>query len=514
MFLHADTPQDRIERAVSRELVDLCERATRAINALALDNGSAPEGRAALNALERGRVEGFFPREELKNIAGSHHSPRLASELGTWIEKHERLERRLRWLLNPEVTRAALPTLDPREDCDQIWCFVKYEFRPEFLFCAWGNAIERIAQSEAVSNFFHSTGTAEETPVKRTEDTLLHYYYFFNWGLDSMHGRKAIEGMNQMHGRYFIHNDGMKYVLLNAAFTVIDALRTVGHRPLSEVERLGYFHAQINMGQAMNIRELTHSWDEMRLWFDTLSRANAEFAPQKLRMWNSLEDNFDRDAKVPKVVGQFRRTLEKIGMDDTYRSALGFKDPTDQEKARARKVVNWFTSLRESLPRGEPYIESLQNFFTYPKGVDIEAAGEKKRSARMPAACPFSGRTMEERNVEPITPPLLHASHAPDVELRMVTWEEVNGHRREGDLWVVFGGQVYDVSAFARNHPGGLKVLLNGAGRDMTKAFENAGHSDLTRTFALNYRIGRIEPGPPPAWKRPEAAPYADLQTH
>lgn len=497
MFLHAETPLDRIEAAVRREITDLCERAFYAAAA----SGAPADVR---EALERGRADGFFPTETL----------RRHPEMAEWVDKHQRLQRRLTWLLNPEVTREALPTLDPRKDCDQIWCFVKYEFRPEFLYCAWGNAIQRISQSEAISNFFHSTGTAEETPVKRTEDTLLHYYYFFNWGLDSYHGRKAIEGMNQMHGRYFIPNDGMKYVLLNAAFTVLDAFDRVGHRPLTDIERQGYFNAQINMGLAMNIQELNYDWNEMRAWFDGLSEACAEFKPGKLRMWNALEDNFDRDAKIPGVVGRFRRTFEKIGMDNYYRSALGFADPTDAEKAHARRVLGWFRNLRGSLPRGEPYIESLQNFITYPKGVSIEKAGEKKRSPRMPAACPFSGRTIEERNVEPITPPLLHASHAPDVELRTVTWEEVNGHRREGDLWVVFGGQVYDVSAFARNHPGGLTVLLNGAGRDMTKAFDKAGHSDLTRTFTLNYRIGRIEPGPPPAWKRPESAPYADLQTH
>jgi cytochrome b involved in lipid metabolism len=144
--------------------------------------------------------------------------------------------------------------------------------------------------------------------------------------------------------------------------------------------------------------------------------------------------------------------------------------------------------------------------------VSIEAAGEKKRSKRMPAACPFSGRPVELREVEPILPPLLHLGDAPAVELRTITWEEVRSHRAEGDLWVVFGGQVYDVSAFATHHPGGLAVMLNGAGRDMTTAFEKAGHSDLTRTFALNYRIGRIESGPPPKWTRPESLVYA--QTH
>ena len=61
---------------------------------------------------------------------------------------------------------------------------------------------------------------------------------------------------------------------------------------------------------------------------------------------------------------------------------------------------------------------------------------------------------------------------------------------------------MYDVSSFAKVHPGGFPILLEGAGRDMMRAFENANHSELTKVFALNFRIGKIEsarpaPGPP-----------------
>ena len=147
----------------------------------------------------------------------------VIAEIGRWIDKHTQFERRLRWLLNPEVTRAELNSLDPMTDADQLFAFVKYEFRFEFLFCAWANAIERISQSESVSTFFHGTGAGAKTiRLKRTEDTLIHIYYFMNWGADSYHGRLATASMNQMHGRYFIHNDGMKYVLLNGAISVLD----------------------------------------------------------------------------------------------------------------------------------------------------------------------------------------------------------------------------------------------------------------------------------------------------
>jgi predicted heme/steroid binding protein len=315
-----------------------------------------------------------------------------------------------------------------------------------------------------------------------------------------------------MHGRYFIHNDGMKYVLLNGALSVLDSLKAIGHRPLSDNERLGYFHSHIVMGKAMNIQELTHDWDEMYDWFAGMNRALSNHTPQKLRMWLSLEDNFDRTAKVPGIVSRFRRQLEITAMDESYRSALGFERPSDDTVARCNKIVNRVARARRMLPRGEPYIESLQNFLTYPNGVEIQEAGVKARSPQMPRACPFHLKSPPVQ-VDPENQlPLMHFNDAPKPELKVFTWEEVRLHNKENDVWVVFNGEVYDVSSFAKNHPGGSKVLVNGVGRDMTKAFQKAGHTDLTKIFALNFRIGRIESAPPPPWTRPEAAAHANLQ--
>lgn len=513
-FLHQDTPQDRIERAVHRELADLSRRAALALDGMNGDETSARAAAAARDALAHAEGAGSFPRHELGQVQATLRSERPAAAggpvdqtLAAWIDKHTQFERRLRWLLNPEVTRLELKTLDPVKDADQLFAFVKYEYRFEFLFCAWANAIERISQSESVATFFHGTGAAEGNPLKRTEDTLIHIYYFINWGADSYHGRLAADSMNQMHGRYFIHNDGMKYVLLNGIFSVLDSLKRVGHRPITETELLGYFHSHIVMGQAMRIEQLTHDWDEMYEWFGAMNRAMSNHTPQKIRMWLSLEDNFDRDAKVPGVVSRFRRQLEIIAMDDTYRTALGFEMPDEKSVAKCRRVVDRVTRLRRLLPKGEPYIESLQNFLTYPNGVEIQQAGVKARSPQMPRACPFHFKS------PPIDPeyqlPLMDLKDAPQLELKVFSWDEVRRHDKENDLWVVFNGEVYDVSSFAKNHPGGLKVLLNGNGRDMTRAFEKANHTHLTKVFALNFRIGRIEAGPPPKGTRPDPQEYA-----
>ncbi|WCJ22681.1 Delta(8)-fatty-acid desaturase [Euphorbia peplus] len=57
------------------------------------------------------------------------------------------------------------------------------------------------------------------------------------------------------------------------------------------------------------------------------------------------------------------------------------------------------------------------------------------------------------------------------VEKKYVTSEEVKKHNKPGDIWISIQGKVYDVSDWAKSHPGGEIPLLNLAGQDVTDAF-------------------------------------------
>lgn len=74
---------------------------------------------------------------------------------------------------------------------------------------------------------------------------------------------------------------------------------------------------------------------------------------------------------------------------------------------------------------------------------------------------------------------------------------EVAKHRREGDLWVIFGDAVYDVSGFVADHPGGAELLWEHAGGDITTAFQDGlhEHSDYAHQMLADYRIGRLSNG-------------------
>ncbi|KAK3014614.1 hypothetical protein RJ639_009113 [Escallonia herrerae] len=52
-----------------------------------------------------------------------------------------------------------------------------------------------------------------------------------------------------------------------------------------------------------------------------------------------------------------------------------------------------------------------------------------------------------------------------------ITSDELKKHTKLGDLWISIQGKVYDVSEWAKDHPGGDLPLLNLAGQDVTDAF-------------------------------------------
>ena len=45
---------------------------------------------------------------------------------------------------------------------------------------------------------------------------------------------------------------------------------------------------------------------------------------------------------------------------------------------------------------------------------------------------------------------------------------EVAKHRTaESGIWVVFGGDVYDITSFVQNHPGGMEKIMTAAGGEV-----------------------------------------------
>ena len=75
--------------------------------------------------------------------------------------------------------------------------------------------------------------------------------------------------------------------------------------------------------------------------------------------------------------------------------------------------------------------------------------------------------------------------------LPAVSAEELAKHNKPDDAWVMVDGVVYDVTKFARLHPGGRAVLLRAAGTDATADFKQV-HADTVLKKYARLRVGRL----------------------
>ncbi|XP_022826601.1 nitrate reductase [NADPH]-like isoform X2 [Spodoptera litura] len=78
---------------------------------------------------------------------------------------------------------------------------------------------------------------------------------------------------------------------------------------------------------------------------------------------------------------------------------------------------------------------------------------------------------------------------------KILTADEVKRHNTRKSVWMVIRNEVYDVTAFIDEHPGGEDPILEAAGQDATIAFEDVGHSEDAKAMLKKYKIGTLAPG-------------------
>jgi len=73
----------------------------------------------------------------------------------------------------------------------------------------------------------------------------------------------------------------------------------------------------------------------------------------------------------------------------------------------------------------------------------------------------------------------------------VITPEELAKHNTPGDMWMAVNGDVYNVSKFAKLHPGGAQVLEQYAGKDVTVDFHELHRRDVLDKYT-RLRVGRL----------------------
>lgn len=107
---------------------------------------------------------------------------------------------------------------------------------------------------------------------------------------------------------------------------------------------------------------------------------------------------------------------------------------------------------------------------------------------------------------------MANADAAENVPQREISWKELALHDSTTDAWIAIKGRVYDVTAFAEQHPGG-DIIFTAAGSDATDVF--AGFHTGTSAAALlaPLCVGRIEAPASPLLQHVSVDYVRDVQT-
>ncbi|KPM34179.1 hypothetical protein AK830_g12390 [Neonectria ditissima] len=89
---------------------------------------------------------------------------------------------------------------------------------------------------------------------------------------------------------------------------------------------------------------------------------------------------------------------------------------------------------------------------------------------------------------------------------KVFTSGDVASHNKPGDLFIIVDGDVYDVTKFQDDHPGGKKILQRVAGKDASKQFWKYHNDGILKKYQAKLQVGSLDSKPKPEPK-PEAKP-------
>ncbi|XP_045459776.1 cytochrome b5-like [Melitaea cinxia] len=77
-------------------------------------------------------------------------------------------------------------------------------------------------------------------------------------------------------------------------------------------------------------------------------------------------------------------------------------------------------------------------------------------------------------------------------EIKRFTRVEIQNRNSKQDAVFIINNEVYNVTSFLDDHPGGHEVLLNVAGKDASEDFDDVGHSTDAKEMMKKYIIGEL----------------------
>lgn len=266
-------------------------------------------------------------------------------------------------------------TLDPDVDYEAITRIGALHEFPWDLQQALSLALFRTYAVPSIGRLLHHTQAFEDTTQKRHDDTVLILDAVGTHGPDSTPGRAAIRRMNQMHGRYDISGDDMRYVLSTFVVTPVRWIASYGYRALSEAEIIAIVHYYRRLGELMGIKDIPETYADFATLMDDYEAEHFAFDAGGRAVADStlqLLESF-----YPAFAARGVRTFTLAILDPHVREAFGYPAPARPVIVLSKAVLRLRGRLVALLPtRGRPKkAAELREVRSYPNGYLIEKLG-------------------------------------------------------------------------------------------------------------------------------------------
>ena len=264
--------------------------------------------------------------------------------------------------------------LDPRKDHERIVFLSTCCDFPFDTTRALELALFRTFCVPTISGLLDRTGEFRLRPQRRYDDTDIIVSEMVEWGYSSNRGKRALDRMNQVHGRFKIANSDFVYVLSTFVFEPIRWNERFGWRPMCEQERFGWFYFWREIGRRMNIEELPEDYDALERFNRDYERCQFRYTEANRRVGGATVDLFAGWA--PGLFAPLVRSAIYAILDEPVGKAFGFPRPSRMMRwlvpallrLRAR-IVRWLP------PRSRPRLRTETRRPSYPGGYIIEKLG-------------------------------------------------------------------------------------------------------------------------------------------
>ncbi len=221
----------------------------------------------------------------------------------------------------------------------------------------------------------HDTGEFENDTQRRHDDTALLLGEIVDEGLESQPGRAAIRRMNQMHGRYDISNDDMRYVLSTFVVMPNRWVNRYGWRRTTPDEDIAGVNYYLRLGRLMGIQDLPTDLAGFEKLLDEYEARHFAFDPKSRAVADSTLDLLV--TFYPRPMAPLVRRFSVAIMDPHLREAFGFAHPPRWFERACHGGLRWRGRLVRFLPeRRKPRrVRDSRRIRSYPGGFWIERLG-------------------------------------------------------------------------------------------------------------------------------------------